>query len=160
MGVHNVHERLLPVGESEAGALIDTLASADDRLWPHGDWPAMELDRGLSVGSSGGHGPVRYTVTAYVPAKWVRFTFAAPHGFHGFHEYAALGVDGGHTVLRHTLAMNVRGPARVTWPLLWRPMHDAVLEESLDRAELACTGGVARPARRSAYVRLLRALWR
>ncbi|MGW2011839.1 hypothetical protein [Streptomyces nigrescens] len=39
-----------------------------------------------------------------------------------------------------------------------RPRHDAALEDSLDRAERACTGTVARPARWSRYVRTLRRL--
>ncbi|MEU7164439.1 SRPBCC family protein [Streptomyces morookaense] len=158
MGVYNVHERLLAAKESEVGMLIDTLSSSDDRLWAHPGWPQMQFDRPLVPGAVGGHGPVRYTVAAYVPSKWVRFAFSGPHGFHGFHEYAALAVDEEHTLLRHTLAMDARGPARLTWPLVFRPLHDACLEDSLDRAELACSGTVARPARWSPYVRLLRLL--
>ncbi|WP_372448549.1 hypothetical protein [Streptomyces durocortorensis] len=56
--------------------------------------------------------------------------------------------------------MNTSGPARLTWPLVWRPLHDALLEDSLDRAERACTGAVENPARRGSYVRLLRRLAR
>lgn len=163
MDVYNVHERLLPVPEREAGALIDGLASDGDRLWPRASWPPMAFDRPLRAGAAGGHGPVRYRVAAYVPATWVRFTFSGPRGFHGFHEFAALPAGGtqaggDHSVLRHTLAMAACGPARLTWPLFWRPLHDACLEDGLDRAELACTGTVARPARWSPYVRALRAL--
>ncbi|MEU9865544.1 SRPBCC family protein [Streptomyces sp. NPDC047971] len=154
MPVHNVHERLLPMGPEQAGALLDSLSSPTaDRLWPHGTWPPMAFDRPLSPGAKGGHGPVRYTVAAYVPGTWIRFTFTGPRGFHGFHEYAVLPVDEARTVLRHTLSMRVRGPARLTWPLAYRWMHDALVEDSLDLAE--------RPARRAAwspYVRLLRAL--
>lgn len=161
MGVYNVHERLLPATESEVGALVDSLSSGDDdRLWPHHGWPPMRLDRSLAVGSAGGHGPVRYTVAAYVPGTWVRFAFSGPRGFHGFHEFAVLPVDAERTVLRHTLAMTTRGPARVGWPLVWRPMHNACLEDALDRAELACAGRVASPARRPPYTRLLYALAR
>ncbi|MFF0445083.1 SRPBCC family protein [Streptomyces sp. NPDC004609] len=161
MGVYNVHERLLAVDQAVAGALIDTLSSGDgDRLWPYRSWPRMRFDRALEAGAVGGHGPVRYTVTAYVPATWVRFAFTGPRGFHGFHEFAALAAGEGHTVLRHTLAMSLRGPARLTWPLVFRPLHDALLEDSLDLAERACTGTVSRPARRSRYVRLLRSLAR
>ncbi|WP_424888677.1 SRPBCC family protein [Streptomyces sp. XH2] len=163
MDVYNVHERLLPVPEREAGALIDGLASDGDRLWPRRSWPPMAFDRPLSVGAVGGHGSVRYRVAAHVPATWVRFAFSGPRGFHGFHEFAALPAggahaDGEHSLLRHTLAMAARGPARLTWPLFWRPLHDACLEDGLDRAELACTGTVARPARWSPYVRALRVL--
>nr|WP_202466231.1 hypothetical protein [Streptomyces sp. SID4951] len=39
-----------------------------------------------------------------------------------------------------------------------RPHRDAAQEESLDRAERACTGTVARPARWRRYVRTLRRL--
>ncbi|WP_329619399.1 SRPBCC family protein [Streptomyces sp. NBC_01255] len=155
MGVYNVHERLLAAKRSEVGALIDTLASSDDKLWPQEGWPSMEFDRPLAAGAAGGHGPVRYTVATHIPSQWVRFTFSGPRGFHGFHEYAAFTVDQDHTLLRHTLAMAVHGPARLTWPLVFRPLHDALLEDSLDRAELACTGTVDRPARWSPYVRML-----
>lgn len=160
MGIYNVHDRLLPAKGSEVGALIDTLAGSEDALWPREEWPPMVFDRPLAVGAVGGHGPVRYTVTAYVPSTWVRFTFSGPRGFHGFHEYAVLAGDEKHTLLRHTLAMDARGLARLTWPLVWQPLHDACLEDSLDRAELACTGTVARPARRGRYARLLRVLAR
>ncbi|MFF2700193.1 SRPBCC family protein [Streptomyces cyaneofuscatus] len=160
MGVYNVHERLLPAKGEEVGALLDTLAGEEDGLWPRRSWPPMKLDRPLAPGAAGGHGPVRYTVAAYVPSTWVRFTFSGPRGFHGFHEYAVLPVDETHTILRHTLAMNTTGPARLTWPLIWRPLHDALLEDSLDRAEGACTGTVAHPARWRPYARLLRGLAR
>ncbi|MEU9115589.1 SRPBCC family protein [Streptomyces sp. NPDC048483] len=158
MGVYNVHERVLPVPVAEAGALLDGLSGGADRLWPRRDWPPMVLDGPLGPGAAGGHGPVRYTVAAHVPGQWVRFTFSGPRGFHGFHEYTVQPLGPDRTLLRHTLAMRARGPARLTWPLAYRHFHDAVLEDSLDGAERACTGGVARPARWSPYVRLLRRL--
>ncbi|MFB6440310.1 SRPBCC family protein [Streptomyces sp. NPDC056411] len=160
MGVHHVHERVLPVPGAEAGRLIDGLSGAGDRLWPHPDWPPMRLDGPLAPGAAGGHGPVRYTVAAYVPGRWVRFAFRGPRGFDGFHEYTVHPLGADRTLLRHTLAMRPRGPARLTWPLVYRHLHDAVLEDSLDRAERACTGTVTRPARWSRYVRLLRGLIR
>ncbi|MBW1600199.1 SRPBCC family protein [Streptomyces sp. JJ38] len=158
MGVYNVHERRLAGSRGEVGTLIDRLAGGQDALWPHDAWPRMRFDGALGVGASGGHGPVRYHVAAYVPGTWVRFTFDGPRGFDGFHEYAVLPADAGRTMLRHTLAMRARGPARLTWPLLWRPLHDALLEDSLDRAERALTGTVRTPARWTPYVRLLRGL--
>ncbi|MEU3778642.1 SRPBCC family protein [Streptomyces sp. NPDC032472] len=161
MGVHNVHERLLPATEEEVGALLDTLASGDgDRLWPGRAWAPMEFDRPLAAGAVGGHGPVRYSVAGYAPGRWIRFAFTGPRGFHGFHELAVLPSGPERTVLHHTLTMTTGGPARLSWPLVWRPLHDACVEDALDRAELACTGTVSRPARWSPYVRLLRALGR
>jgi len=137
--------------------LIDALGGDDDRLWPHGTWPALRLDRPLRPGAAGGHGPIRYHVVAHVPGRWVRFRFTAPRGFDGFHEYTVHEAADGGTELHHLLSMTVHGAARVTWPLLWRPLHDALIEDSLDRAERAVTGAVRSPARWSRYVRLLRA---
>jgi hypothetical protein len=155
MAVLNVHQRTLSVSPAEAGALIDTLAGPTDRLWPGIRWPAMEFDRPLGPGAAGGHGPIRYVISQYVPGRWIRFSFTGPRGFHGFHEYS-VPAQNGQTVLRHTLAMHLRGPARLTWPLVFRPMHNALIEDSLDRAEQATAGNVARPARWSRYLRLLR----
>src|SRR6266545_3522594 len=150
MAIYNVHSRVLHrTGADQAWALVDTLATTNDALWPAADWPAMRLDAPLSVGAAGGHGPIRYTVIGYAPGLWVRFRFTAPRGFDGFHEFTVHdGPDGAE--LRHTLAITARGPARFTWPLAYRWMHDAALEDCLDRAELATTGGVQHPARSSA----------
>lgn len=155
MAVVNIHLRHLPAPASEVGALVDTLAGADDALWPVHHWPAMRFDRPLGVGAVGGHGPVRYAVEHYVPGCWVRFRFTGPRGFDGFHEFTvhptADGVD-----LVHLLAMKARGRARFTWPLAYRWMHDALLEDCLDRAEHALTGSVSNPAQWTGRVRLLR----
>lgn len=110
----------------------------------------MKLDRPLGVGAKGGHGPVRYTVVGYAPGRWVRFRFTGPRGFHGFHEYVVEESEDGGVVLNHLLAMRVRELARLTWPLFWRWLHDALIEDSLDRAE-----GVRR-SRWGVYVRLVR----
>lgn len=115
---------------------------------------------GIGEGGEGAEHALVAQVAAYAPGTWVRFAFSGPRGFNGFHEFAVLPVDGQHTVLRHTLAMRTRGPARLSWPLAFRWMHDACLEDSLDRAEAACTGTVSHPSRWSPYVRLLRALAR
>ncbi|MCQ0025572.1 SRPBCC family protein [Streptomyces somaliensis DSM 40738] len=159
MAVHNVHERLLAADESAVGALIDTLADGDrDLLWPGRDWSPVEFDRPLGPGAVGGHRPVGYTVSGYVPGRWIRFEFTRPRGFRGFHELAVLPAGPGRARMHHILTMSPRGLARITWPLVFRPLHDALLEDALDRAERACTGTVVRPARWSPYVRLLRAL--
>lgn len=156
LAVHNIHERELPVPASAVGTLLDALATTDDPLWPRDHWPALYLLPGLAEGARGGHGPIRYTVISHQPGRLVRFRFTAPRGFHGFHEFSVVSGPGTTTILRHTLAMRVRGPARVTWPLVYRWLHDAVLEDCLDRAERATRGTVRVPARWTAWVRLLR----
>jgi hypothetical protein len=52
--------------------------------------------------------------------------------------------------------MSARGPAMVTWPLIFRPLHDALVEDSLDTAARAL--GESVPVREwPLRVRLLRA---
>ncbi|WP_017594984.1 SRPBCC family protein [Nocardiopsis potens] len=132
--VWNEHRRLLAAPVDEVGALIDGLASDRDPLWPDEDWPAMRFDRPLGVGARGGHGPVRYSVVEYLPGRRIRFRFEAPAGFLGHHGFSVEETDGG-VLLRHLLTVQPVGPARVSWPLVYRPLHDALLEDALDKAE-------------------------
>ncbi|MFV0137303.1 SRPBCC family protein [Streptomyces sp. HMX87] len=166
MAVLNVHERTLGAAPEEVGALLDGLGGADDRLWPPG-WPPMRFEGPLAVGVCGGHGPVRYVVSHYVPGHWVRFRFTGPRGFEGFHEFAVEPPDersdaadrsATRTVLRHTLVLRPRGVRWLGRRLFFRPLHDAVFRHALDCAERALTGRAARPVTWSPYVRLLRAV--
>ncbi|MEV6960605.1 SRPBCC family protein [Streptomyces sp. NPDC051207] len=156
MAVLNIHERALPASEEAVGALIDSLGGENDRLRPR-DWPPIHFERPLAVGVTGGHGPVRYVVSHYVPGRWARFTFTGPRGFQGFHEYAVEPLGENRAVLRNTLVLHARGVRWLGWLLFFRPLHDAMFEDALDRAEQAMAGHVARPATWSPYVRLLRA---
>ena len=160
MQVDNIHERRLACEASSIGALVDSLAGPDDRLWPRERWPAMRFDGPLGVGARGGHGPIRYDVVAYEPHRRVQFRFTAPAGFHGHHCFEVHASSGGDdrapsVVLRHELRMRTSGWATASWPLVYRPLHDALIEDALDRAALA----VGEPPRRagwSRWVRLLR----
>jgi hypothetical protein len=156
--VSNVHERAFDAGPERVGRLLDSLAGADDRLWPRQRWPAMRFDGALAVGRAGGHGPVRYRIEAYEPGARILFRFTAPAGFRGTHGFRVEPAAAGGARLRHELAMEAVGPARLTWPLFYRPLHDALLEDALDRAsaELAGTAVTFRPF--PARVRLLRRL--
>jgi hypothetical protein len=155
MHIRNLHSRWFSATADRVGALLDTLASEDDLLWPRDAWPAMRLDRGLTVGAEGGHGPIRYRVEAYEPSRSVRFRFTAPDGFRGSHTLVVRERDGG-AILEHLLEMEATGAALLSWPLVFRPLHDALLEDALDRCELALTGSVRAPSRWSPYVRVLR----
>lgn len=157
IAVLNVHERTLPAPPEAVGALIDSLGGENDRLWPP-DWPPVRFERPLAVGVSGGHGPVRYVVSHYVPGQWVRFRFTGPRGFGGFHEFSVEHLGQDRTVLRNILVVRPRGVRWLGWALFFRPLHDAAFQHSLDCAERALTGRVARPVKRSRYVRLLRAV--
>ncbi len=155
--VYDVHSRTLPRPAGPLGELLDSLASPTDRLWPGETWPRMRFDRPLAVGATGGHGPIRYSVEDHRPGVHVRFRFHGPKGFDGTHTYDVESVDATHATLTHSLVMQARGPARFTWPLLFRPLHDALIEDSLSKAEREL-GLPPTPSPWSSRVRLLRAL--
>ncbi len=121
MQVRNVHERRFTLPPATVGALIDSLASHDDRLWPRDKWPPMRFDRPLSVGAVGGHGPVRYSVEEYRPGHSVVFRFTAPRGFNGTHRFDVEDRQGC-AVLRHVIEMNATGPALLSWPIFFHPL--------------------------------------
>lgn len=150
----NVHERQL--GDRDAmRRLLAGLGSTGDAFWPHDRWPRLRLDGPLAPGARGGHGPVRYVVEAVEPDR-IRCRFTPPArgfaaGLHGHHEFT---IDDG-TTLRHTIAAEAHGLAVLKWLLIVRPLHDALLEDALDRASIH-VGQPFVPARHSWWVRLLR----
>jgi hypothetical protein len=163
--IRNVHERRLSATPAEVGALLDSLAGDGDRLWPSDRWPAMRFERPLDarvpdeplrVGAGGGHGPIRYQVSRYAPGRLVVFSFCPASGLDGEHRFEVV-PEGDATVLRHVLEARPIGRGRLSWPLALRPLHDALIEDALDRAERAVGG---RPRRRwSSRVALLRTLF-
>lgn len=155
--VVNVHERTFQVGSAELAALVGTLSSSTDRLWPGESWPRMRLDPGLTVGANGGHGPIRYRVERVDPGE-AEFRFTSPAGFHGSHMFSVVAVTSMTSVLRHELRMRVDGGALLSWPLLYRPLHDALIEEAFDKAARELGMPSTAPHRRSWRVRILRAI--
>ena len=163
MHITNIHQRTWPVTAEAVGALLDTLSSPGDRLWPVSRWLPMTLDAGLCVGSRGGHGPVRYEVVRYVPGREVVFAFDPDNGLlrgcHGTHAFYIAAEDGMAT-LRHVIDMRARLGAALRWALFVRPMHDALLEDALDGVEATLTGSVAKPTVWPWRVKYLRKLAR
>ena len=160
MNVLNVHARRYRATVEAAGTLIDSLASPNDRLWPTEHWPAMRFRDGLKVGSSGGHGPIRYAIDAYEPGNRIVFRFTGPKGFDGTHRLEVSSLIDGEVELRHTIEMRIYGPAMLSWPFVIRPLHDALIEGALDRGGVALEGKPLPPIRWSLWVRLMRAVLR
>ncbi|MGF1505719.1 MAG: SRPBCC family protein [Anaerolineae bacterium] len=154
--IENIHTRVLNASPEQTAALIASLSSKADRLWPRQWWPAMRFDRPLAEGAVGGHGPIRYVVERYRPDESITFRFTGPRGFNGTHAFHIDPIDDHHTQLRHVLAMTTSGPAVLSWPLVFRPLHDALIEDSFNAAEASLLGVEPQPCRWSLYVRLLR----
>ena len=158
MKILNIHERRLNASPEQAGNVVNTLSMPEDRLWPGGKWPPMKFDSELRVGATGGHGPIRYHVSEYVPGRRVEFQFER--------KGLAAGLDGRHyfeviprrnyVQLRHVVDAECDVKSWLKWHLVIGPMHDALLEDALDRAQTALNQPPERPARWSRRVRLLR----
>jgi hypothetical protein len=154
--VRNVHERQIAAPAERVGAVLETLASDDDQVWPGATWAPMVLDRGLEPGSRGGHDGIRYTVTAHEAGRLVEFTFDRGVGIDGTHAFSVVDLGDGTSVLRHVLEGRTRGAMVLLWPLAVRWGHDALVEDAFDLAEAALGAGPSTPARWSPWVRLLR----
>jgi hypothetical protein len=131
----------------DPGPLLESWGGDDDRLWPADRWPATRLDGPLQVGTTGGHGPVRYEVAEYEPGRRLVFDLRAPRGLDGRLLFEA---DG--NVLRHVIEADLHGAMKIAWPLVLQPIHDALIGDLLDRA----AGTPPRPF--SLRVRLFRRL--
>lgn len=157
--IRDVHERTVEAPAGVVGPLLDRLSAADDPVFPTPAWEPMRFDGPLAVGAVGGHGPVRYSVSAYEPGRRVRFTFAPPDN--GFHEMTVEPLGPGRCVVRHVLEQDLRGARLLLWLTVVKAVHGTVVEECFDNIERAAAGGVERPVRWSAWVRLLHRLtWR
>ena len=108
------------------------------------------------MGARGGHGPIRYRVELYEPSRQVRFRFERPRGFDGIHEFRVVADGDSPAQLVHRLEARMSGAARLSWPLVFGPLHNALIEDALDNAERQVTGQLRRPARWSIYVSALR----
>ncbi len=149
--IRNVHQRQLE-NNPENGRLLNQLASSNDILWAHERWMPMIFDRPLQVGAHGGHASIRYDIEKYTPSQHIRFRFTAPKGFDGWHELTLQ-----NNIMRHEINMTARGKAIAMWFLI-RPIHDALVEDCLDKAEAFAATRAVKPRTWSLWVRFLRTI--
>ena len=135
MKIYNIHKRIINRPINQVGPFLDSLSSPRDKLWPYEKWPPMKFDRELREGAKGGHGPIRYYVKHYKPGKKVIFEFTGPSGFHGQHFFELEMKEPKSTIIRHAIDMKIKGQALIAWPMLFRPLHDALIEDSFDKLE-------------------------
>jgi hypothetical protein len=160
MRILNIHERTIPGRTAALSELLDGLSGSNDRLWPGDQWPPLKLDAPLGVGSAGGHGPVHYRVSEYIQGSKVTFRFDNSGwmaGWDGGHWFEVI-PDGEQTVLRHVIEAKCNLRTWLFWAIAVEPLHDALLEDALDRAERTVEPPSLRSSRWSPWVRFLRFL--
>ena len=135
MKILNVHKRIIDKPISEVAVLLNSLSSNNDKLWPHEKWAPMKLDRDLSEGAIGGHGPIKYAVTDYKPGYKINFRFIEPSGFQGNHWFELIEKEEKKTEIIHTISMSISGSAVLSWPIIIRPLHNALIEDSFDKVQ-------------------------
>ncbi|MEL6863477.1 MAG: hypothetical protein AAFP19_03615 [Bacteroidota bacterium] len=135
MKVLNVHKRIIDQPLEKVAGLLSTLATKEDKIWPKEQWPPMRFKEGLKVGSKGGHGPIRYTVVEKIPGQLIRFNFTQPRQFKGEHCLEINAVSDTKTEVKHVIDMQTQGLGILSWTLAIRHLHDALIEDALDKIE-------------------------
>ncbi len=157
--IQSVHSRELPAGPERVGELLESLAGEHDQLWPTDRWPTapLRLDRGLEVGSRGGHGVISYSVEEHDPGRTVVCRFTPGSGLEGTHRLDVVPLSEERSRLVHTLHAGVTGMLAPFSPALLA-MHDTLVEDLLDRAELATAGRIAAQAPLPRWMRAMNAV--
>ena len=95
----------------------------------------MKFKDGLKVGAKGGHGPIRYTIEIFHPGEIIQFRFDKPQGFNGVHRFEIIELDSQNTFLKHSIDMKTNLRATLIWYITIKWLHDALIEDLLDRVE-------------------------
>lgn len=135
MNVVNIHKRIINQPKAEVVALLETLSTKHDKVWPNDNWPAIRFRNGLNVGEKGGHGMIRYSVEAYNPEAFIIFKFLEPKGFHGIHKFEIEEINANATEVKHNIIMKTAGFATLKWVVVIRWLHDALIENAFDTIE-------------------------
>ena len=135
MQVVNIHKRIIQQPKIEVSKLFKTLATECDLVWPFENWPAIRFRTGVKIGSEGGHGRIRYTITEFKEGELIRFQFSKPYGFMGTHELRIEKVEDEITEIIHQIKMKTTLRATLIWLTAIRWLHDALIEDAFDKVE-------------------------
>ena len=160
MKVFNKHERRISVPADDLGSVLDSLSGPNDRLWPWETWPPMRFDSPLGNGSSGGHGPIRYHVSEYVPGQRITFQFVHSGlvgGLYGRHYFEIISMSN-QALIRHVVDAECDFKMWTKWLILVGPLHDALIEDAFDKVENNLTNGAIKQHQWSPWVKFLRSM--
>jgi hypothetical protein len=77
---------------------------------------------------------MKYFVTDNQQNNSITFQFDLK-GFDGFHKFKLTELETGKTELLHIIEMNTNGFSTIKWSLAIRWLHDAYIEDALDKVE-------------------------
>ncbi len=154
MKIINIHKREINQPKEEIVKLFRTLASENDLFFATKIWPPMKLDKGLQIGSKGGHGPIKYHVVEYNPEEFIAFEFDLK-GFEGTHKFNILETNQNRTKLYHVIDMSTSGFSTIKWIFAIRWLHDALIEDTFDKVENHFSS-IKKRSEWSIWVKLLR----
>jgi hypothetical protein len=158
MKIFNRHDRIIPAEQNAVGSVLNSLSGPEDALWPRELWPPMKLDPVLKVGAAGGHGPVRYRVTEYIPGLRAVFQFdraGLMGGVDGRHYFEVV-PRRGHVIMRHDLEGECGLLMWLKWFFFVRPLHNCVIEDAFDKVESRFTNTAVKRSHWGPYIRFLR----
>ena len=135
MKVVNIHKRCILQPKEKISEILDSLSTRNDQLWPKEKWPPMVFKKGLIEGAIGGHGPVKYSIQKYIPGNLIEFKFLKPDGFIGIHKFEIMEIADEQTEIKHTINMVLSGKGILSWYIAIKWLHDALLEDCLDKVE-------------------------
>jgi hypothetical protein len=135
MRVINIHRKIIRQPKEKISAIFDSLSTNNDQFWPREKWPPIIFKSGLTVGAIGGHGPVKYSIQKYTHGNLIEFKFIRPDGFMGTHKFEITEREKEQTEVKHTINMDISGKGVLTWYLAIKWLHNALLEDCLDKVE-------------------------
>lgn len=135
MQVVNIHKRTINQPKAQVVALLKTLSTKNDKVWPKDRWPAMRFKNGLKVGEKGGHGIIGYVIETFEIEERIVFRFLKPKGFNGIHKFEIKAMDAKSTEIKHSIIMETEGLATFKWIFVIRWLHDALIENAFDTVE-------------------------
>lgn len=135
MKVVNIHERTINQQKNQVWRFFETLSSDNDMVVATNKWSRMTMDKGLQVGSKGGHGPIGYSIQEFIPCELIKFEFTKPRGFYGYHKFELSETEEGKTKIKHTIEMDTSYKGYLLWIFAIRWLHDAFIEDAFDKVE-------------------------
>lgn len=129
----------------QASFLLQGFADDSPILWPINLWPRDKFDSPLQVGAIGGHGATKYVVVSYDPKKELVFKFISPKGYIGMHGFTleTISIQGKQgVIITHVTKLLLKRYHLTMWYLAIKWVHEALIEDCFNNAELYLTGKI------------------